>query len=154
MGTGKLFVTVFVAVLLANALTVLMLFGARGLLPGLLPDVGWSAPSASSRDAAESSTSTAPSEEIASRWVPAIQERIRQFWVHPAGTWEGNAPVVNVQLEPGGKVITNQVQIVTSSGNPMFDQSVVNAIYDASPLPVPSGPDFEPFRDFNLVLRP
>jgi colicin import membrane protein len=50
--------------------------------------------------------------------------------------------------------MANQVEIVTSSGNPMFDQSVVNAIYDASPLPVPSGPDFEPFRDFNLVLRP
>ncbi|MEA3640368.1 MAG: energy transducer TonB [Lamprobacter sp.] len=150
MGTGKLFVTVFVAVLLANALTALALFGARGLLPA----VGLPALSIASRDAAESSTATAPSEEIASRWVPAIQERIRQFWVHPAGTWEGNAPVVNVQLEPGGKVITNQVRIITSSGNPMFDQSVVNAIYDASPLPVPSGSDFEPFRDFNLVLRP
>lgn len=150
MGTGKLFVTVFVAVLLANALTALALFGARGLLP----DVGLPALSTTQRGAVETSASTAPGEEMARRWVPAIQERIRQFWVHPAGTWEGNAPVVNVQLEPGGRVISNQVKIVTSSGNPMFDQSVVNAIYDASPLPVPSGADFEPFRDFNLVLRP
>ncbi len=150
MGTGKLFVTVFVAVLLANALTVLSVFGARGLLP----DGGLPALSATLHGADQESAPTAPSEEIARRWIPAIQERIRQFWVHPAGTWEGNAPVVNVQLEPGGRVISNQVEIVTSSGNPMFDQSVVNAIYDASPLPVPSGPDFEPFRDFNLVLRP
>lgn len=153
MSTGKLFMTVFVAVLLANALTVLVLFGARGLLPGL----GLPALSETQRGAAESSAPSVPSlpsEEIASQWVPAIQERIRQFWVHPAGTWEGNAPVVNVRLEPGGRVISNQVKIVTSSGNPRFDQSVVNAIYDASPLPVPSGSDFEPFRDFNLVLRP
>ena len=147
MSTGKLFVTVFIAVLLANALTVLALFSARGLLPDVER-------AAQGGGVAEPSTPTAASEEIARRWVPAIQERIRQFWVHPAGTWEGNAPVVNVRLEPGGKVISNQVKIVTSSGNPMFDQSVVNAIYDASPLPVPDGPDFEPFRDFNLVLRP
>ncbi len=150
MGTGKLFLTVFVAVLLANALTVLVLFGARGLLP----DVGLPALSATQRGAAESNAPSPPSEEIANQWVPAIQERIRQFWVHPAGTWEGNAPVVNVRLERGGRVISNQVKIVTSSGNPRFDQSVVNAIYDASPLPVPSGSDFEPFRDFNLVMRP
>ncbi|WP_462321919.1 cell envelope integrity TolA family protein [Halochromatium sp.] len=46
------------------------------------------------------------------------------------------------------------MEVLESSGNPVFDQSVVNAIYDASPLPVPDGADFEPFRDFNLVLRP
>ncbi|MBK5939036.1 energy transducer TonB [Halochromatium roseum] len=149
MGTGKLFAIVFVAVLLANALTLAALYGARALLP----EIQLLAPEAPS-SSGPGSGPTAPTEEIASRWVPAIQERIRQFWVHPAGTWEGNAPIVNVRLEPGGKVINNQVTIVTSSGNPMFDQSVVNAIYDASPLPVPSGSDFEPFRDFNLVLRP
>jgi TonB family protein len=150
MGTGKLFLTVFVAVLLANAVTMLALVGARGLLP----EIGLPMAGGTPRGAAEPGAPSAPSEEIASRWVPAIQERIRTFWVHPVGTWEGTPPVVNVRLEPGGKVISNQVTIVTSSGNPMFDQSVVNAIYDASPLPVPSGADFEPFRDFNLVLRP
>jgi len=142
-----LFATVFVAVLFANALTVLALLGARDLLPE------FALPTLSAVSSTESAPS-APSEDIANQWVPAIQGRIRQFWMHPAGTWEGRAPVVNVRLEPGGKVISNQVKIVTSSGNPVFDQSVVNAIYDASPLPVPSGPDFEPFRDFNLVLRP
>jgi len=150
MSTGKLFVTVLVAVLFANALTILAWFA----VPGLLPGVELPAPSRAGQGAAASSAADAPSQEIARQWVPAIQQRIRQFWVHPVGTWDGRAPVVNVRLEPGGKVLSDQVTIVTSSGNPMFDQSVVNAIYDASPLPVPSGADFEPFRDFNLVLRP
>lgn len=147
MGAGKLFVTVFAAVLLANALTLLALLFTRASLPMIeLPSV--------SGDAQTQSAPTLPTEELAGRWVPAIQERIRQFWIYPAGTWEGSAPVVNVQLEPGGTVISDKVKIVTSSGNPVFDQSVIDAVYDASPLPVPSGPDFEPFRDFNLVLRP
>jgi colicin import membrane protein len=150
MGTGKLFATVFVAVLLANVLTLLALFGARALLP----EIELRALRTAVKTEPTPASPTAPTDEIASRWVPAIQERIRQYWVHPAGTWDGRAPVVNVQLEPGGKVVSSKVKIVTSSGNPVFDQSVVDAIYDASPLPVPSGPDFEPFRDFNLVLRP
>lgn len=148
MSTGKCFLTVFVAVLLANALTLLALYfvapqfgdqAGSGAIGALVP---------------EALGPTRPSDEIAREWVPAIQSRIGQFWVLPPGSWDGTSAVLNVQLEPGGVVQPGRVQLVTSSGNPAFDQSVVAAVYDASPLPVPDGRDFAPFRDFNLVLRP
>jgi len=63
--------------------------------------------------------------------------------------------VVSVRLIPGGEVVPNSVRIVQSSGHPAFDQSVVAAVYNASPLPVPSGPSFERFfREFDLTFSP
>jgi TolA protein len=147
MSTGKLFVIVFVAVVLGNAATLLALFGVQAFAPGV------SVPALPSM-AGDTSSATAPSGEVAEKWAPAIQERIRQFWIHPAGSWNNYSTVVNVQLEPGGRVAPGKVSVVTSSGNAAFDQSVVAAVYDASPLPVPDGRAFAPFRDFDLVLRP
>lgn len=150
MKAGPLFVIVFFAVLSANAVTLLALSGARSLLPsGALAPLS----TAVGRGDGGSATS-ALSPEVAEQWVPLIQERIQQFWIQPPGSWEGQSALVNVKLQPNGQVLSNQVTIVQSSGHPSFDQSVVAAIYDASPLPVPSGREFEPFRDFDLRLRP
>ena len=147
MSTGKLFVTVFFAVVFANATTLLALYGARSLFSDLaMPELAG--------PAGGTSSASAPRGDVATKWAPAIQQRIQQFWIHPPGSWDGYSTVVNVQLEPGGRVATDKVGIVTSSGNAAFDQSVVAAVYDASPLPVPDGRAFEPFRDFDLVLRP
>jgi TolA protein len=147
---GQLFVIVLLAALAANALTLLTLVGARSLLPS-----GTLGPLTTAIGLGRGeSTVSAPSKEVAEKWVPMIQERIRQFWIQPPGSLEGKSALVNVKLEPDGQVISNQVAILQSSGDPSFDQSVVAAIYDASPLPVPSGRDFEPFRDFDLRLRP
>lgn len=150
MKARQLFIIVFVAVLAANALTLLVLFGARSLLPSGALSPFSTAVGIGPGDSAAS----APSEEVAQKWVPLIQERIQQFWIQPPGSWQGQSALVNVKLEPDGQVLSNQVKIVQSSGHPSFDQSVVAAIYDASPLPVPSGREFEPFRDFDLRLRP
>lgn len=150
MKAGPLFVIVFFAVLSANAVTLLALSGARSLLPS-----GGLAPLSTAVGRGDSGSATsALSPEVAEQWVPLIQERIQQFWIQPPGSWEGQSALVNVKLEPNGQVLSNQVKIVQSSGHPSFDQSVVAAIYDASPLPVPSGREFEPFRDFELRLRP
>jgi colicin import membrane protein len=62
---------------------------------------------------------------------------------------------VSVRLIPGGEVVPNSVRVVQSSGNTAFDQSVVAAVYGASPLPVPSGPLFDRyFREFDFTFTP
>lgn len=90
----------------------------------------------------------------ADRYVPVIRDRVRQFWVRPPATGRDLATVVSVRLIPGGDVVPNSVRVVQSSGNTAFDQSVVAAVNQASPLPVPSGPVFERFREFNFTFRP
>ena len=98
--------------------------------------------------------SAATQAQIASRWVPLITSQVRQFWVRPQGAPADLNTVVNLRLDPGGAVIPGSVRIVERSGKAAFDQSVVAAIYRASPLPVPEGDEFELFRDFNFVFRP
>jgi colicin import membrane protein len=90
----------------------------------------------------------------ADRYIPVIRDRVRQFWVRPPASGPGLETVVSVRLIPGGDVIPDSVRVVRSSGNTAFDQSVVAAINQASPLPVPSGPPFERFREFNFTFKP
>ncbi len=90
----------------------------------------------------------------AQRYIPIIRERVRQFWERPVASGAGLSAVVRVRLLPGGEVIPGSVQIVKSSGQTAFDQSVIAAVYRASPLPVPAGAAFAPFREFDLTFRP
>jgi colicin import membrane protein len=83
-----------------------------------------------------------------------ITSRVRQFWVRPQGHRRDLRTVVNLRLETSGAVIPDSIRIVEGSGKAAFDQSVIAAIYRASPLPVPDGAEFELFRDFNFVFRP
>ena len=58
-----------------------------------------------------------------------------------------------IRMVPGGEVVG--VQVEKSSGNPVFDQRARDAVYQASPLPVPTEPRiFEKMRDFQLVFAP
>lgn len=84
------------------------------------------------------------------RYIPIIQDRIRQHWVRPRSAPENLVSVVALQLVPGGEVVADSVRVITSSGNEAFDAAVVSAVYLASPLPVPEGKAFENFREFNL----
>ncbi|MBK1640555.1 protein TolA [Chromatium okenii] len=90
----------------------------------------------------------------ADQYVPLIQERVRQFWVRPLASGRDFSAVVALRLLPGGEVIPNSVRIVTSSTNAAFDQSAIAAVYQASPLPVPTGAAFAPFRDFYFTFSP
>jgi colicin import membrane protein len=101
-----------------------------------------------------SGAAAAASAQIANRWVPLITSQVRQFWVRPQGQRQDLQAVVTLRLEPGGAVIPGSVRVVESSGKAAFDQSVVAALYRASPLPVPDGEEFELFRDFNFRFRP
>jgi len=90
---------------------------------------------------------------VVAEYIGYIQERIQRSWLRPPGSAEGLSCVVQVSLIPGGEVA--RVQIVQSSGDPVFDRSVETAVYKASPLPLP--PDaalFKNFRDLRLIFKP
>ena len=56
-------------------------------------------------------------------------------------------------LAASGDVLT--VAVVRSSGNDLFDRSVENAVYKASPLPLPEEKDlFDYFRDIEFLFNP
>jgi colicin import membrane protein len=90
---------------------------------------------------------------VVAQYIGYIQERIERSWLRPPGSAVGLSCVVQVSLIPGGEVA--RVQIVRSSGDPVFDRSVETAVYKASPLPLP--PDaslFKNFRDLRLIFKP
>ena len=90
---------------------------------------------------------------VVAEYIGYIQERIQRSWLRPPGSPAGLSCVVQVSLIPGGEVAS--VQIVRSSGDPVFDRSVESAVYKASPLPLP--PDaalFKHFRDLRLIFKP
>ena len=58
-----------------------------------------------------------------------------------------------IRMVPGGEVVG--VQVEKSSGNPVFDQRARDAVYQASPLPVPAEQRlFEKMRDLRLEFAP
>jgi colicin import membrane protein len=92
-------------------------------------------------------------QSVVAEYIGYIQERIQRSWLRPPGSPAGLSCVVQVGLIPGGEVA--RVQIVRSSGDPVFDRSVETAVYKASPLPLP--PDaalFKHFRDLRLIFKP
>ncbi len=91
---------------------------------------------------------------LTDQYIARIRSDISQHWLLPPSVRAGITCEIRVQLIPSGEVIT--VQVVKSSGDPVFDRSVVNAVKRASPLPVPS-PDsgiFDTFRSLKLSFRP
>lgn len=83
-----------------------------------------------------------------------IRQKVERSWSRPAGMPAGLQCLVQVRLVPSGEVIS--VEILRSSGNPVFDRSVENAIYKAAPLPVPdeTGVFERNFRVFNFNFHP
>lgn len=82
-----------------------------------------------------------------------IRQKVERNWVRPAGWTKGMECVVRVRLVPTGEVIS--ATIARPSGNPTFDRSVENAVYKASPLPLPEDKSlFEHFRELELRFRP
>ncbi|MGI9331589.1 MAG: cell envelope integrity protein TolA, partial [Gammaproteobacteria bacterium] len=58
-------------------------------------------------------------------------------WKRPAN-YKGLTCVLLVSQLPGGDVA--DVQVLQSSGNALFDNSVKAAVFSASPLPLPRDP--------------
>ena len=83
-------------------------------------------------------------------WVRALAEAIRRNWLRPPGA-ENFSCKLNVRLQANGQVLS--ARIISSCGSPVLDDSVIKAVYKASPLPLPTEPSaFE--SDLNFTFRP
>lgn len=71
-------------------------------------------------------------------WADLISARIRKFWTRPPASAERFNCFVQVQIEPGGAVVSTR--IVRSCGTTALDRSVETAVLKASPLPQPQDP--------------
>lgn len=91
--------------------------------------------------------------EIAS-YEQAIKAAINLRWIIPSSlqSHDGLHLDVRIRTLPGGEVI--DASVTRSSGHAVLDDSAVNAIRKASPLPVPSGSNYERFRVFTMRMTP
>ncbi|MDH3948750.1 MAG: cell envelope integrity protein TolA [Gammaproteobacteria bacterium] len=83
-----------------------------------------------------------------------IKEEVTRHWNIPATAHDDLICEVKVRLIPSGDVV--DVQVVKSSGDPAFDNSVEKAVYRAAPLSVPPVESglFEEFREVVFQFEP
>ncbi len=85
--------------------------------------------------------------------IALIQQKVERNWIRPPESAKGLSCRVLVRLLPGGLVVG--VRLKQSSGDELFDRSVINAVHKASPLPLPDEPGvFEYFRELEFVFKP
>lgn len=88
------------------------------------------------------------------RHITLIHNKIYNEWTPPLGWRKGNSCRLNVRVVPGaagGQVI--DVRVTQSCGSPLFDRSVETAVFNASPLPLPSDPKAaERFRNIDFTF--
>lgn len=105
------------------------------------------------RDARARAEQAARAQSERERIEGLIRLKVEQNWVRPVGWTQGMECLVRVRLAPSGEVIS--ATVARPSGNPAFDRSVENALYKASPLPLPEDKGlYEHFREFELRFRP
>lgn len=94
------------------------------------------------------------SKQIAADSQTQIRLKIESVWQYPPAVQPDQEVIMKLVLVPTGQVI--QAQVVKGSGNAALDRSVEQAIYKASPLPVPQDIRvFEQnFRTFTMKFRP
>ncbi|MFQ5761274.1 MAG: cell envelope integrity protein TolA, partial [Acidiferrobacterales bacterium] len=82
-----------------------------------------------------------------------IRQKVSRNWARPPGAQTGLQCTVRVRLVPSGDVL--QATVAKTSGDERFDRSVENAVYKASPLPLPEDRDlFEYFREIEFIFNP
>lgn len=87
------------------------------------------------------------------QYIPIITQKVSRNWNRPASVQSGITANVAVRLTASGEVVS--AKLVRSSGNSVFDRSVVNAVYKASPLPIPQERGVnEEFRELSLNFNP
>ena len=90
---------------------------------------------------------------IIDRYRARILAAIQQQWIIPKETKPGMESKFLVQLSPSGEV--QQVTLIQSSGSSVLDRSAREALFKASPLPVPQEPALNSaFRSIRLAVKP
>ena len=84
----------------------------------------------------------------------AIQKKVEHSWIRPATANEGLKCTIKVKLMSDGTVIS--AEVISSSGDEIFDRSAENAVEKASPLPVPNDKELfaQEFRSFLFLFNP
>jgi len=89
---------------------------------------------------------------IVDKYKALILQQVGQNWIVP----EVNKNIscrLAITLAPGGTVL--DVKLVKSSGNAALDRSAIQAVYKASPLPVPKDSvAFNAMRELDMIVRP
>jgi colicin import membrane protein len=82
------------------------------------------------------------------QWAALITQKIENNWIKPPTAPDNLKCSLSVQQVPGGTV-TN-VQVGNCNGDDAVRQSIVNAVYQSSPLPPPPDPSI---FDRNLTIN-
>ena len=84
----------------------------------------------------------------------AIQKKVERSWIRPPTVNEDLKCTIKVKLMSDGTVIS--AEVISSSGDEIFDRSAENAVQKASPLPVPSDKELfaQEFRSFQFSFNP
>ncbi len=84
----------------------------------------------------------------------AIKQKVNRSWIRPASATAGLKCTIRVRLMSDGTVI--DAEVVSSSGDEIFDRSAENAVNKASPLPVPKDKELfaREFRSFQFLFNP
>ena len=84
----------------------------------------------------------------------AIRKKVERSWIRPASVTAGLKCTIRVRLMSDGTVI--DAEVVSSSGDEIFDRSAENAVNKASPLPVPKDKELfaREFRSFQFLFNP
>jgi colicin import membrane protein len=82
-----------------------------------------------------------------------IEVKIYRHWIKPPTASQGLEAELRVKLIPTGDVIS--VELTKSSGDAVYDKSVIAAVKKASPLPLPPAETglFDTFRELRLPMR-
>lgn len=87
------------------------------------------------------------------KYKALIVDAIGRQWILPDKVNRSLSSQFRIRLAPNGAVL--EVALLRSSGDPLLDRSAQNAIYKASPLPVPQDANtFNLFREISLTVRP
>ena len=90
---------------------------------------------------------------IVNKYQALILEAIGRRWLVPGGVDKKLSTKLMIRLAPGGMVL--DVQVTRSSGDLALDRSARDAVFKASPLPVPTeSSEFNQFRQFELKVKP
>ena len=101
--------------------------------------------------AAEERLDAARASGAMSSWAQQIQARIERAWIKPPSARSGIDCVLNVTQVPGG--VVTDAKLGACNGDDAVKQSILDAVYRASPLPAPPDPNlFE--RNLELNFRP
>ncbi|MDR3477902.1 MAG: cell envelope integrity protein TolA [Gammaproteobacteria bacterium] len=87
------------------------------------------------------------------KYKALILQAISRRWLVPSGVNRELSSELLIRLAPGGTVL--DVRVTRSSGDASLDRSARDAVFKASPLPVPDDADgFDQFRQFVLKVKP